>query len=416
MSCVRIALPCAMLFAINLASNSTGEDWPQFLGLDRSGVSRDSIPLVDTFPSTGPKVVWKVRGGVGMSGVVVAGNQCLTIVHRDDKQTLISLDRKTGSQQWATSFAPAYKNPMGDGSRATPTVHANLVVCFSGEGILACHDLISGKQIWQKNLLQELGAMPSEYGMSCSPLVTNNAIICHVGSDSAAVAATDLTTGKTLWTAGKGRAGYSSPALIKIAGREQVVAFVGSQCLGIEPALGKILWEYPFVTDYDCNTATPAILDGQVLISSGENHGSVLLQIAMESDGYSVKEIWKSLGPSSALRSEWQTPLVAGKVIYGFDNIGGAGPITNLTCLDATNGVTRWKQMRFGKSNGILADGKLLISTLEGELVLVRANPDKFEELARAKLIGKTRQAPALSDGFAFLRDDENIMCIDLRK
>lgn len=405
-----------MLLAINLASNGTCEDWPQFLGLDRSGVSRHSIPLVDTFPSAGPKVVWKVPGGVGMSGVVVVGNQCLTIVHRDEKQTLISLDRRTGIQQWATPFAPAYKNTMGDGARATPTVHENLVVCFSGEGILVCHDLMSGKQIWQKNLLQEMDAMPSEYGMSCSPLVTGNVVICHVGSESATVAATELTTGKKLWTAGKGRAGYSSPALIRIAGREQVVAFVGSQCLGIEPASGKILWEYPFVTDYECNTATPVSVDGQVLISSGENHGSVLLQIAAEGDGYAVKEIWKSLGPKSVLRSEWQTPLVMGNVIYGFDNIGGAGPITNLTCLDATSGVTRWKQMRFGKSNGIFADGKLLISTLEGELVLVRANPDKFEELARAKLFGKTRQAPALSDGFAFLRDDEHIMCIDLRK
>lgn len=412
----RISVPCAPLLVLALASNCSGDDWSQFLGLHRDGVSRESIPLVDAFPPAGPKVVWKVAGGVGMSGIVVSGNQCLTIVHRDGDQTLISLDRKTGKELWAVAFAPAYKNAMGDGTRATPTVRSNQVFCFSGEGILVCHELATGKQLWKKNLVQELGTKPSEYGMSCSPLVVNNVVICHVGSHNAAVVATDAVTGKTLWTAGKGPAGYSSPNVIKIAGREQVVAFLGSQCIGIEPVSGKVLWEYPFATDYDCNTATPAILDGQVLISSGENHGSVLLQIAIDGDGYTAKEIWSSLGTGSALRSEWQTPLVSGKIVFGFDNVGGAGPITNLTCLDAVSGAILWKQMRFGKSNGILADGKLIISTLDGELVLVRAHSEKFEELARARVIGKTRQAPALSNGFAFLRDDENIVCIDLRK
>ena len=416
MSSLQNALSFAMVLAHSLAANCAGEDWPQFLGPDRNGVSKESIPLVDSFPPTGPKVVWKVAGGVGMSGIAVARNKCLTVVHRNGNQTLISLDRNTGRELWSAPFAPAYKNAMGDGTRATPTVHTNSVVCFSGEGILVCHELETGKEIWKKNLLQELKATPSEYGMSCSPLIVNNAVICHVGSVDAAVAATDLTTGKTIWTAGKGRAGYSSPAVVKIAGRDQVVAFVGSQCIGIEPTTGKVLWDYPFVTDYECNTATPAFLDGRVLLSSGENHGSVLLEIAKEGDGFSAKEIWKSLGTGSAMRSEWQTPLVAGKVIFGFDNVGGAGPITNLTCLDAANGTVLWKQMRFGKSNGILADGKLIISTLEGELVLVRASPEKFVEMARAQVIGKTRQAPSLSDGYAFLRDDEQIVCVDLRK
>jgi outer membrane protein assembly factor BamB len=416
MSPLRIAVSWSILISISVSAICIADDWPQFLGHDRSGVSRESIPLIDAFPPTGPKVVWKVAGGVGMSGIAVAGSQCLTIVNREGNQTLISLDRKTGNEMWSTAFAPEYKNPMGDGTRATPTIHASRVVCYSGEGILVCHELASGKQLWKKNLLQELGAKPSEYGMSCSPLVFNNTIICHVGADEAAVAATDIDTGNTKWTAGKGRAGYSSPAMITIDGREQVVAFVGSQCIGIEPTSGKVLWEYPFVTDYDCNTATPAILDGKLLISAGENHGSVLLQIAADGDGYSVKEVWRSLGTGSALRSEWQTPLVTGNVIFGFDNVGAAGPITNLTCIDATSGAVLWKQMRFGKSNGILADKKLVIATLEGELVLVRARPDKFEELARSKLIGKTRQAPALADGYLYLRDDEHVVCIDLRK
>ena len=131
---------------------------------------------------------------------------------------------------------------------------------------------------------------------------------------------------------------------------------------------------------------------------------------------WSVKEVWSSLGTGSALRSEWQTPLLAGKLLFGFDNVGGAGPITNLACLDAASGKVLWKQMRFGKSNGILVDGKLLITTLEGDLVMVRASGTSFEQLAKAPVLGKTRQAPSYSDGFIFLRDDNNVICIDLRK
>jgi len=58
----------------------------------------------------------------------------------------------------------------------------------------------------------------------------------------------------------------------------------------------------------------------------------------------------------------------------------------------------------------------MLISTMKGEFVLVRANPEEFQEIGRTTVIGKTRQAPALADGLVYLRDDENIVCLDLRK
>ncbi len=408
-----------ILFLLSLLSSIAhgtpciGADWAQFLGPDRNGVSRETTPLIDDFPVGGPKIAWKAPGGVGMSGIAVAGEFCFTLANRDGKQVLLALDRATGTARWSTALAPEYKNSMGDGPRATPTVRKDRIYAFTGEGVLSCHELLSGKTIWQRNLPEDLNSKPSEYGMSSSPLLVDDMVVVQVGADQAAVVAADVATGKTVWTAGQGRAGYSSPALLQINGQSQIVAFTGSECIGLEPNSGKLLWKYPFITEYDCNTASPVTIDGQVLISAGENHGSALLQVASQGD---VTEVWQSQGTGSALRSEWQTPLVAGKVIFGFDNVGSAGPVTNLTCLDAPTGKVLWKQMRFGKSNGILADGKLLISTMDGELVLVRATGEKFLELARAKVLGKTRQAPALSGGFAFLRDDEDVICIDLRK
>jgi len=116
------------------------------------------------------------------------------------------------------------------------------------------------------------------------------------------------------------------------------------------------------------------------------------------------------------LRNEWQTSILLDGHLYGMDNVGGAGPITHLTCIDATDGTRVWQQARFGKGNLIAADGKLFISTIDGELVIVAASPKSFRELARAKVIGSTRQAPALANGLLYLRDGSEILCLDIRK
>ncbi len=411
---VALGAPLACLLCI--LPSVWAEDWPQFLGPDRTGVSKDKLALVDSFPSAGPKVVWKSPGGVGMSGIAIASGKAFTLANRGGKQVLLALNRIDGKELWSTPIAPAYKNQMGDGPRATPTVDLQAVYTFTGEGILSCNEVATGKLLWQYNPITELGAVPSEYGMSSSPIVVGNLVIAHAGAEGAAVIAVDKASGKIVWKAGSGRPGYSSPALLNIAGQSQLVVLTGTMCLGLEPATGRVLWDYPFATDYDCNTASPVVIDGKVFISSGENHGSVLLNVTPAEDKWTVKEAWSSLGTGSALRSEWQTPLVSGKLLFGFDNVGGAGPVTNLACLDASSGKVLWKQMRFGKSNGILVDDKLLITTLEGDLVMVRATGARFEQLAKAPVLGKTRQAPAYSDGFIFLRDDADVLCIDLRK
>jgi outer membrane protein assembly factor BamB len=177
-----------------------------------------------------------------------------------------------------------------------------------------------------------------------------------------------------------------------------------------------VLWRYAYETDYDCNIATPIAVDGNVFISSGENHGSVLLKLKPDSDKFTVEEAWKSQGPQSVLRCEWQTPILLDGKLYGLDNIGSAGPVTHLTCIDAETGKRLWQQPRFGKSNLIAADGKLFFSTMTGEMVAVRASPTAYEEIGRTQVLGPTRQAPSLSNGLLYLRDDKEIVCLDVRK
>ena len=110
-----------------------------------------------------------------------------------------------------------------------------------------------------------------------------------------------------------------------------------------------------------------------------------------------------------------QTPVVLDGHLYGLDNSGSAGPITNLVCIRLSDRKTVWQKPRFGKSNLILADGRLWITTMKGELVLVEASPDSFRELGRSVVLETTRQAPALSAGRLYVRDDQHVICLDVR-
>jgi outer membrane protein assembly factor BamB len=201
-----------------------------------------------------------------------------------------------------------------------------------------------------------------------------------------------------------------------VGGREQIVVHAGSAVLGLEPKSGTVLWRHPYVTEYNCNIATPIAVDGKVFVSSGENHGCVLLALEPTGNTFTVSEVWSSQGPRSVLRNEWQTSILLDGRLYGMDNVGGAGPITHLTCVDAATGTQIWQEARFGKGNLIAADGKLFMSTLKGELIVARASPDGYAEIGRSTVIGSTRQAPALANGLLYLRDNDDIVCFDVRK
>ena len=240
-------------------------------------------------------------------------------------------------------------------------------------------------------------------------------LVDTAGADEAAIVAFDRDTGKLAWKAGRGSAaGYSSPALLNLSGTTQLVAFVGNQALGVNPESGELVWSYPYETDFSCNTATPVAVDGNLFLSSGENHGCVLLKVPAQAGG-AVSEVWSSQGSKSVLRNEWQTSVLIDGYLYGFDNVGSAGPVTHLTCIDARTGERVWQQPRFGKGNLTAADGKLWCSTMAGELVVVQVTPDRYTELARATVAGETRQAPVIANGRLYLRDGAEIVCLDIK-
>jgi outer membrane protein assembly factor BamB len=351
-----------------------------------------------------------------MSGIAVAGKQALTLFQDETRQFAVSLSTETGQILWKTALAPAFENGMGNGPRATPAVAEGRVFVMTGEGLLAGLDAATGKLLWKVDVPQQFGGQAAEYGVACSPLVSGDLVIVQAGSEAAGIVALQSASGKLVWKSRSGRSGYASPVLLTLAGVSQVVAFDAAGAGGLDPRTGAELWQFPFPTEYDCNTACPVqVGEREVLISAGENHGAVILQLTRSGDAFEAKPVWSSLGKDSQLRAEWQTPVVHNGHLYGLDNSGSAGPITNLVCIRLSDRKTVWQKPRFGKSNLILADGRLWITTMKGELVLVEASDREYRELGRAVVLETTRQAPSLADGRLYVRDDQHVICLDVR-
>lgn len=97
----------AWIVALGLgATPLVAEDWPRFLGADGNGISAET-GLIEAFPDEGPRVLWRVPGGVGMSGVAVSQGLAVTLVQRQERQWIVALDAKTGQEKWASDLAPA---------------------------------------------------------------------------------------------------------------------------------------------------------------------------------------------------------------------------------------------------------------------------------------------------------------------
>lgn len=409
-----------LLLAAALAAmtcHAQAADWPQFLGPNRNGISPET-GLIQQWPADGLKQLWRVPGGVGMSGVVVADGQAITMAQASGQQFVIALDAKTGKTRWRSQIAPAYTNGQGNGPRATPCIAGDQVFAYTGEGILAALDARSGVVKWQRDAQRTVNLKEAEYGMASSPLVIDKQVIVMAGGNPGKLVSFSVNDGSLIWQSGdRDQAGYSSPVLMTIHDRPHLVAFTGSSVVGVNPENGTTLWRYTFVTDFACNIATPvAYGKNQLLISAGENHGSVLLQIDKSDEQYTPQVVWDSLGRTSVLRSAWQTGVLNGNYLYGFDNVGAAGPVMHYTCIDLRDGSQQWTQLRFGKGNHTAADGKLFISTMKGELVVVAIDPTQYRELGRMDATGMTRQAPAIAGGRLYLRDDKEIVCYDISR
>lgn len=403
-------LRCALVLAPVLFA--AGADWPQFLGPTRDGVSPET-GLLASWPAKGPRLVWERDVGEGFSGPVVVGD-ALVLFHRGGADEAVEcLDAATGKGRWKYAYASGYSDRFGkgDGPRATPVVADGRIFALGAAGHLHCVDLKDGKKLWAHALAEEYRPRPGFFGVGSSPLVEGGRLLVNVGARGAGIVAFDAATGKELWKATDQEASYASPIAATIDGVRHAIFFTREGILSLDPATGAVRFSKRWRSRLDAsvNAATPLVSGDLVFVTASYGTGALLLRC--KKDG--VEEVWKG---DDVLSSQFVTPVVRDGFLYGCDGRQDTGTVA-LRCLDLKSGKVRWSKESFGCASAILAEGRLILLTDEGDLVLADATPDGYREISRATILtGPVRAHPALASGRLYARDNKRLACWDLRK
>jgi outer membrane protein assembly factor BamB len=376
-------------------------EWPGFRGPQRDGIVR-GVRIDPDWSGKPPVQLWRRPIGPGWSSFAVSGDLFYTQEQRGNNEVVACYKATTGQPVWThRDAARFFESNAGAGPRATPTLSNNRVYTFGATGILNALDAGNGSVLWTRNVASETNTKTPFWGFSSSPLVIGDLVIVAA---SGQLVAYDAATGNRRWLGPNAGGSYSSPHLVTIGGVQQVLLVTGAGTTSVSPADGKQLW-----TDaWDSNSIVqPAVTaEGDVLITSQEN-GTRRIAVAHNGDGWSVRERWTSYG----LKPYFNDFVVHKGYAYGFDG-------RMLACIDLRDGEQKWKGGRYGNGQLVLLPDQdlLLVLSEEGELALVSATPDQFNERAKVPAIqGKTWNHPVLVGDILLVRNAEEMAAYRLR-
>jgi outer membrane protein assembly factor BamB len=393
-------------------TRTTSDDYPQFLGSNRTGVIADA-GLSDDWKTNPPRQVWRIPVGAGWSSFAIVGDYAVTHEQRGIQECVVCYRVADGGTVWVHSDQARFDSPMGgSGPRATPTVADGRVYAVGGTGILNCLDGATGNCLWSIDIVTDNSGRVIEHGVCGSPLVVDNlVIVAPTGADSRCLAAYDRETGERVWQGGAHRASYGSPALAQFAGVRQVLIVTADGVEGNDLHTGEQLWSYTWTNpDTPVNCSQPVVVDadaGKVLFCTGYGTGSVMLQVASSGDGgWTAREIWKSRGK---MKTKFTTAVLHKGYAYGLDD-------GILACLDLATGRQIWKKGRYQHGQILLAGERLVVQTEAGSIVLVKPDPEDLIELGSSPaLSSKTWNNPALSGRMLLVRNDQEAACYELQ-
>jgi outer membrane protein assembly factor BamB len=398
-----------LVLAIALALPARADDWPQWRGPDRNGISQEKGWL-DQFPAPGPSIAWKANVGLGFSSFVVAQGRAYTAGHASGTDTVFCFDAFSGKEIWKQSY-PA---ELGDkffegGTTGSPTLDGDRLYWLSRWGDVYCFDAMSGKIIWNRQLVQETGVSVPSWGFTGAPTVYKNLLILNVGEAGMAL---DKETGKEIWkSGGETDAGYSTPLPVTRGDKTEIWLGNGAAYLSLDPETGKKIWSIKWLTQYGVNAADPIPYGDKVFIASGYGKGCALYTPPAAADAVPV-EIWKN----RVLRSQLNGAVLIDNHLYGVD--GDANSRAQLKCVEIETGKQAWAQPEFGTGGIVIADGKIIALSAKGELMIAPVSTKEFQPIARVQILeGLNWTAPVLANGMLYCRNSHgDIVAVDLRK
>ena len=386
-------------------------DWPQYLGPERNGIYRGPA-LASTWGTSGPKVVWRKNVGQGFAGPAVVDTRLLLFHRVANQEVLEALDARTGMPLWRYAYPTAYRDDFGfdEGPRAVPVVSDGIVYTFGAEGQLHAVDLQKGTRIWSEDTMKRFSVPKGYFGAGGSPLVEGGRVIANIGGPKAGIVAFDAKTGKVVWTATDHAASYSSGVAATIAGQRRAVFLTREGLVGLDPVSGRIAFERRWRARLaaSVNAASPLVLDDMIFVSAQYGPGAGLLRV----QGSTLVDIWAS---DEVLSTHYATSVYYNGHLYGYHGRQEFGP--DLRAVELKTGMVKWSIDQFRAGSITLAGDQLLVVRESGELMLAPASPQAFKPTARAQVLpAVVRAYPAIADGFVYLRNENTLICLDLRK
>lgn len=408
--------PCAVVVCLIAFNLAVAEDWPQFHGPRRDNRSRET-GLLKRWPEGGPKLVWKAQGlGQGFSTVAIADSIIYTTgnIGRD---TVITAMDMSGKDIWKRKNGPAYRRSH-PGTRSTPTIVEGKLYNLNGDMDLICMDARTGSTIWAVDLIEKFGGRMISWGISESPLVDGDNVICCPGGKVVSMVALDKDTGDIRWTCiGAGdKPGYASAMLVDYKGLRQIVTLMSGAAIGVAAETGKLLWRYPQKVRFDANCDMPIYHNGHVFLFGTWGRGATKLKLNVEDDDCSVEEVWRT----NELDNEHGGVMIVDGYLYG--QADGDHRRRHWACLEMKTGKTMWTARElYGERSASLtfAEGMLYVLSDIGEVGLVRPNPKRMEIVSRFELPkggkGEVYAHPVIFGGRLYIRHGEFLYVYDVR-
>src|SRR5262245_12905931 len=403
-----------LILAIGMTAAAAGQsnssdDWPQWQGPDRNGVSKE-VGLLKQWPTSGPPLLWSASNlGAGYGSIAVKGDRIFVQGSNGRQSVVFSLTRADGKNAWSKALGPAGSNDRGSGPRSTPTVDGDRVYVLTEEGDLWCLQAANGTQVWTRNILKEFGGRQISWLLSESPLVDGNNVIVTPGGPRAGMVALDKMTGKTVWTSQQlsDEAGYASPIAADVGGVRVYMTLTARAGVGVRASDGKLLWRYQPVANDTANIATPIFSDNKVFYSTGYGTGAALLSLTPNNGDVSAQQVYFT----REMQNHHGGLVLVNNYLYGFHN-------SILECLDFATGKVEWRDCSVGKGTLTYADGNLYLLSEDNVVGLAAASPAGYVEKGRFTIPDQGLPSWAhlvISDGRLYVRNQSQLAAYDVR-
>ncbi len=370
--------------------------------------------LLQDWPEGGPKKMWTVNdAGLGYSGVTVQAGSLYTMGAFDKKEMLLAYNSSSGEKLWEVHVGELLTNGWGDGPRMSPTISNGKIYALGARGNLLCVLAKNGKLVWKKSLVDDLGGKVPGWGYTESVLVDQGKVICTPGGKDGAIAALDADSGRTIWRTKSFTDGaqYSSPISIMHQGKKQYVQLVMKNIVGIDPGNGSVLWKSKWPGKVAV-IPTPIFSNGHVYVTSGYGVGCKLVKLG---DNYPT-----NVYENKVMKNHHGGVIKVGEHLYGYsDGVGWA-------CQDFKTGELIWNEKKaLGKGAIAYADNRLYCQGEgDGRLILIDASPTGWKTHGEFTISPQTKKRnpkgriwthPVICDGKLYLRDQEYILCYDIK-